>query len=600
MVSPMHRVTQRFAHCCILEERATSNIGKEPSTSINRAGRATMRLSAAYSAYCNVLRRFARKAVAAHLGTATDLAPQELARLANLILQARRRDGPHDVGLAFSWLERCCRRRGRGTQSTFLLLAALLMRMNSGNAPRGPAFSLDDGAGGLGLCRCWSAGRVGAGRTPCLGAVAPSGERVDPVIALRGVADCRKGSATHMRNLPSVAGNREPNRRRAISGLWSSGGETKPTIAAGHGVAGRKRLGVGALLCAMFRLRQLAAPRVRSRWKCRRVVSQLGLRRPCAASKRPSVHANDLGVVRPVVLLPKEALSWPDDRLRVVLRHELTHVRRWDCLTQVLAQLVRACFWFHPLVWWAVSRIKAEQEQACDDAVLNAGANAADYAQHLLSVVARLPGSYFVAPVALAMSRARRLELRLVAILEQSRDRRSLSRSWLAAVVLATLGLLVPLGSIRFDLQARAMATTEEVSGSAAQAANSEPPKSLSEVRERVRKAFAGNVDEKLLTAGAIKGMVEALRDPYSEYLEPGKLQDLQRQTAGALTGVGVQIQLKDQQLVVVTPLEGSPALEAGLRPGDIIDAVDGQPVKGMELQAVVRKILGPAGTDVK
>ncbi len=306
------------------------------------------------------------------------------------------------------------------------------------------------------------------------------------------------------------------------------------------------------------------------------------------------------GVRRPVVLLPAEAATWTSDRLSVVLLHELTHVKRRDCLTQFVAHAVRAVFWFHPLVWWAVYRLKAEQERACDDAVLNAGSNAEDYAQHLLSVVARLPRGYFVTPVALAMSSARRLERRLLAILDPTCDRRSLSRRWILTSLVAAAAVLLPLASVRVELQARPLAVVGYEADGGPAPDESGPPKSLSEVRERVHKEYAGKVDEKVLTAGAIKGMLDALQDPYSAYLEPGQLQELQRQNAGAMTGIGVHIQLKDQQIVVVTPLEGSPALEAGLRAGDIIDAVDGQPVKGMELPAVVRKIMGASGSVVK
>jgi beta-lactamase regulating signal transducer with metallopeptidase domain len=124
------------------------------------------------------------------------------------------------------------------------------------------------------------------------------------------------------------------------------------------------------------------------------------------------------GLWRPTVLLPAGSEGWPGERLRVVLLHELAHVRRWDCLTQVLAHVARALYWFNPLAWLAVARLRVEQERACDDAVLSAGARATEYAQHLLAVTGGVPSRWFMSPVALAVGTARRIERRLRRILD--------------------------------------------------------------------------------------------------------------------------------------------------------------------------------------
>jgi beta-lactamase regulating signal transducer with metallopeptidase domain len=156
------------------------------------------------------------------------------------------------------------------------------------------------------------------------------------------------------------------------------------------------------------------------------------------------------GVMHPVVLLPADANTWDDDRRRVVLLHELAHVKRNDCLTQIIAQLCCAVYWFHPGAWYTARRIRAERELACDEHVLGVGVNACDYAAHLLEIarMCRAPAGSAIAAV--AMARPSQLEGRLLAILEQrvgsgwrvsSRIRR--------VTVLLLAGLTLPLAAMQ-------------------------------------------------------------------------------------------------------------------------------------------------------
>jgi beta-lactamase regulating signal transducer with metallopeptidase domain len=93
---------------------------------------------------------------------------------------------------------------------------------------------------------------------------------------------------------------------------------------------------------------------------------------------------------RPTVLLPLSAVDWSPERVRVALLHEMAHIARGDWGAQMLAHFVCALYWFHPLVWIAVARLRVESERAADDRVLLAGIPAADYAQHLLEIAQSL------------------------------------------------------------------------------------------------------------------------------------------------------------------------------------------------------------------
>jgi beta-lactamase regulating signal transducer with metallopeptidase domain len=98
------------------------------------------------------------------------------------------------------------------------------------------------------------------------------------------------------------------------------------------------------------------------------------------------------GVLRPVILLPKEALAWPRERLQAVLLHELAHVRRRDSLTQSLALVASALYWPNPLVWWAARALRREAEIAADDAAIVSGIRPSAYAGELVKLASQFRG----------------------------------------------------------------------------------------------------------------------------------------------------------------------------------------------------------------
>jgi beta-lactamase regulating signal transducer with metallopeptidase domain len=135
-------------------------------------------------------------------------------------------------------------------------------------------------------------------------------------------------------------------------------------------------------------------------------------RRPTLLLSPQPVMPMTWGHWHPVILLPREALRWPAAQMRMMLRHELAHIQRWDSLTHAFASLLRAVFWFNPLVWVACRHLRQEREQACDDLVLRAGVRPSEYAQFLLQMAGRLvlPTRAAALPAARPSTLARRIE----------------------------------------------------------------------------------------------------------------------------------------------------------------------------------------------
>jgi beta-lactamase regulating signal transducer with metallopeptidase domain len=175
------------------------------------------------------------------------------------------------------------------------------------------------------------------------------------------------------------------------------------------------------------------------------IRAELGLRRPVTLLQ--SFHETmpvTWGWLRPVVLLPVDSAQWPEERRRMVLAHELAHVKRWDCLTQTVARVIGSLWWFHPLVWLAARRMRVERERACDDRILAGGWKASDYAEHLLDIARsfrRVPQL-----TAIAMARSPGLQQRVLAILDSHRNRNCVEKGTVAVLALAFLGLGLSLG----------------------------------------------------------------------------------------------------------------------------------------------------------
>jgi carboxyl-terminal processing protease len=123
--------------------------------------------------------------------------------------------------------------------------------------------------------------------------------------------------------------------------------------------------------------------------------------------------------------------------------------------------------------------------------------------------------------------------------------------------------------------------------------------KIFSEALNEIQKKYVEEKDPKELIYGAIRGMMSTL-DPHSTFLTPEELKELEIETTGKFSGIGIEITLKDGVLTVVSPIEGSPADRAGLAPGDKILQIDEKSTKNMTLNEAVRMIRGPKGTKVQ
>jgi beta-lactamase regulating signal transducer with metallopeptidase domain len=118
--------------------------------------------------------------------------------------------------------------------------------------------------------------------------------------------------------------------------------------------------------------------------------ARLGLSRPARLLMSPAVGTPMAGGVwRPAIFLPESARTWNVERRTVVLAHEIAHLAAHDPLRHVAARLAVALYWFHPLVWIALRRLRIEAERACDDAVLRE-AEGVDYAEQLVQLARRM------------------------------------------------------------------------------------------------------------------------------------------------------------------------------------------------------------------
>lgn len=107
------------------------------------------------------------------------------------------------------------------------------------------------------------------------------------------------------------------------------------------------------------------------------------------------------------------------------------------------------------------------------------------------------------------------------------------------------------------------------------------------------------DIQDRELIYGATAGLVEALGDPYSVFLDPDASEEFQQEIEGTFEGIGMEVGIKDEQLTVVAPLPDSPAARGGMKAGDVILVIDGRDARSMSLTEAVQAIRGPSGSSV-
>lgn len=290
--------------------------------------------------------------------------------------------------------------------------------------------------------------------------VAQRPERIDDAASLADVAGVRRApdvqqeprAGAGQAGMVDAANVGEPVEQSTSDGVILAGEADEPVggaldwavVLLGIWAAGALLL-VGAVATSHLALRRLE----RSARSCRgervarelpRLAVLMGVGRPVRLLEGGDGQMPmSWGLFRPTILLPRGADRWPAARLRSVLLHELAHVRRRDCLIQLVAELACALHWPNPLAWLAVWRLRVEREHACDDRVLEAGAEATVYAEELLSLARGFRVGRRGSLAAVAMARPSNLESRLRAVLAEGR-RRTLSRR--AAVATAGVAVL--------------------------------------------------------------------------------------------------------------------------------------------------------------
>lgn len=154
-----------------------------------------------------------------------------------------------------------------------------------------------------------------------------------------------------------------------------------------------------------------------------------------------------IGIFRSCVLIPETALHWPPSRIQAALLHEMAHIKRQDLLHQLVAQLCCALYWFSPLVWLAARKLVIDREIASDDFVLNSGFRASEYARHLMAASGNQIHQNRFPMEVVAMAKGNNFKDRMLSILDEKTNRKSLKQSMTLSLMFVVAGLIAPVAA---------------------------------------------------------------------------------------------------------------------------------------------------------
>ncbi len=245
---------------------------------------------------------------------------------------------------------------------------------------------------------------------------------------------------------------------RSLASTHDLSGVEWPAMVLVRALLGVYLAGVAVVLAptvlSLRRLHRLAAGArpLDDAWPLADVCRALGVRRRVRLLVSPRVRTPATwGVFWPVVVLPQHAMHWNAEARRMVLLHEVAHVRAFDWTFRLAGRVVCALYWFHPGAWWIARGLHDDGELACDDRVIGGGAARSDYAELLVGAADAAHGVAGACEPsgAPALSARRGLRGRLDAVLDVRHDVRPVARAWVVVAAVATVVIALPTSTVQ-------------------------------------------------------------------------------------------------------------------------------------------------------